>query len=125
MKLVTAIIRQDKLDAVQAALQMRQLSLFSQSEVFDDVGGLAATGMYRGTKFQIRPPKLRIEIAVKDELVETAVEAILHSAYTAASAQIGEIKVIVTPSDACVLSVLTRESAQPDDTEEVRLAYRG
>lgn len=126
MKLIVAIIRPEKLEPVQAALKMWEVCLISISQVLSEGGEPGCKGMYRGTEFQVRPSKLRLEIAVKDQLVETAVEAIVRSACTANSAQTGEIKVIVIPLDGCVLSGSTDEDSQLlNDVREAPFARRG
>jgi nitrogen regulatory protein P-II 2 len=126
MRLIVAIIRPDKLEAVRAALKMWEVCLFSISEVLGDEGESGSAGMYRGTKFHVKQSRLRLEIAVKDHFVEQAVEAIVRSGYDAAAARVGEIKVIVMPLDATVLSALTVEDSRLlNDTRESHFAHRG
>jgi nitrogen regulatory protein PII len=113
MKLVIAIIRPENLAAVQAALKTREVRFLSVSEVFGDGDEPGWTGMYRGTAFRIRRPRLRLEVAVKDQVAQAAVEAIVRTAYPADAAQTGEVKVVVIPLDMCVLSVAQDEDAHP------------
>ena len=76
MKLIIAIIRPENLEVVQAALHERKACLISVSQVLGDGREPGRTGIYRGTEFRVRRPKLRLEIAADDRGVEAAVEAI-------------------------------------------------
>jgi nitrogen regulatory protein PII len=125
MKLVVAVIRPEKLEAVQAALKAHGLAVFSTSQVLGDVSEPANRMMFRGTAFQQQRPKCRLEIAVKDEAVDTAVEAVVQSAYTADSVQAGEVKLIVMPLDGCVLSVATDDESPHARLARELLARRG
>ena len=83
MKLIVAIIRPEKLEAVQAALNERDVYLMTVSDVRGCGRQRGYTEVYRGTEFQVRLlPKLKLEIAVNDAFVEATVEAIVHAART-------------------------------------------
>ena len=59
--------------------------------------------MYRGSEFDVRLlPKLKLEIAINDAFVEATVEAIVHSARTPETGQIGDGKIFVLPLDDCI-----------------------
>jgi nitrogen regulatory protein P-II 2 len=90
MKLIIAIIRPEKLAAVQAALTELKACLISVSQVLGGGREPGRTGMYRGVEFRVQPPKLRLEIAADDWLVEGAVEAIMRAESTGHSGQIGD-----------------------------------
>ena len=80
MKLIVAIIRPERLEAVQAALNQREVFLMTVSDVRGCGRQRGYTEVYRGTEMQIRLlPKLKLEIAVNDADVEAAVEAIVHA----------------------------------------------
>lgn len=103
MKLIVAIIMPEKLEAVQAALNERDLYLMTVS----DVGGYGRyrffTEVYRGSEFQVRMQRrLKLEIAVHDALLEEAIEAIVHAARTGDIGQMGDGKIFVLPLDDCV-----------------------
>ena len=83
MKLIVAIIRPEKLEAVQAALNERDVYLMTVSDVRGCGRQRGYTEVYRGTEFQVRLlPKLKLEIAVNDAFVEATIEAIVHAART-------------------------------------------
>ena len=103
MKLVVAIIRPEKLDAVQRALAERDVYLMTVTDVRGCGRQRGYTEVYRGTEFQVRLlPKLKLEIAVNDAFVEATVEAIVHAARTPETGQIGDGKIFVLPMDDCV-----------------------
>ena len=77
MKLIVAIIRPEKLEAVQAALNERDVYLMTVTDVRGCGRQRGYTEVYRGSEFQVRLlPKLKLEIAVNDAFVEATVEAI-------------------------------------------------
>jgi len=99
MKLITAIIQPDKLDAVREALIKREIYRISVSRCTGR-GRAEETDIYRGQ--EVAPdliPKVRIEIACNEEFVEPAIEAILESAR---SGNIGDGKIFVTPLERCI-----------------------
>jgi nitrogen regulatory protein P-II 1 len=103
MKLIVAIIRPERLEAVQAALNQREVFLMTVSDVRGCGRQRGYTEVYRGTEMQIRLlPKLKLEIAVNDVFVEATVEAIVHAARTPETGQIGDGKIFVLPMDDCV-----------------------
>jgi len=103
MKMIVAIIRPDKLEAVQAALNERDVYLMTVSDVRGCGRQRGYTEVYRGTEFQVRLlPKLKLEIAVNEAFVEATVEAIVHAARTAETGQIGDGKIFVLPLDDCI-----------------------
>ena len=83
MKLIVAIIRPERLEAVQSALNERDVYLMTVSDVRGCGRQRGYTEVYRGTEFQVRLlPKLKLEIAVNDAFVEATIEAIVHAART-------------------------------------------
>src|SRR5438128_12165530 len=103
MKLIVAIIRPEKLEDVQAALNERDIYQMTVS----DVGGCGRyrfyTEVYRGSEFPVRlQQKIKLEIAVGDEQLESAIEAIVHAARMGATGQVGDGKIFVLPLDDCV-----------------------
>ena len=94
MKLVTAIIKPDKLDVVREALTEIGLVGMTISEVrgYGRQGGHSE--IYRGAEYDVVfVPKLRIDIAVSAAQTEAAVEAIRCAAH---SGRIGDGKLFVT-----------------------------
>jgi nitrogen regulatory protein P-II 2 len=103
MKMIVAMIRPEKLEAVQLALNERDIYLMTVTDVRGCGRQRGFTEVYRGTEFVVRLlPKLKIEIAVNDAFVEAAVEAIVHAARSGDTGQIGDGKIFVTPIDDAV-----------------------
>lgn len=94
MKLITAIIKPFKLDDVREALSERGIEGLTISEVKGFGRQKGHTELYRGAEYQVDfLPKIKMEVAVSDDIAESAVEAIIKSAYTGS---IGDGKVFVT-----------------------------
>jgi nitrogen regulatory protein P-II 1 len=103
MKMIVAIIRPEQLEAVQKALNSRDVYLMTVSDVRGCGRQRGYTEVYRGSEFVVRLlPKIKLEIAVNDAFVEAAVEAIVHSARSGETGQIGDGKIFVLPLDDCV-----------------------
>jgi nitrogen regulatory protein P-II 2 len=103
MKLIVAIIRPEKLEAVQRALNERDVYLMTVSDVRGCGRQRGFTEMYRGTEFQVRLlPKLKLEIAVNDAFVEASVEAIVHASRSGDTGQVGDGKIFVLNIDDAV-----------------------
>ncbi len=93
MKLVTAVIKPFKLDDVREALTAIGIQGLTVSEVrgYGRQGG--HTEIYRGAEYAVNfLPKIRLEVAVSDEMVERVVDAIIAAARTG---QIGDGKIFV------------------------------
>jgi nitrogen regulatory protein P-II 2 len=103
MKMIVAMIRPEKLEAVQLALNERDVYLMTVTDVRGCGRQRGFTEVYRGTEFVVRLlPKLKLEIAVNDAFVEAAVEAIVHAARSEDTGQIGDGKIFVLPIDDAV-----------------------
>ena len=103
MKLIVAIIRPERLEAVQAALNERDVYLMTVSDVRGCGRQRGYTEMYRSTEIQPRLlPKLKLEIAVNDAFVEAATEAIVHAARSAETGQVGDGKIFVLDLEDCI-----------------------
>lgn len=104
MKLITAVIRETLLDSVRESLIEADIRRITVSKVSGH-GRQTRTEIYRGRK--VVPnliAKMRIEIALNDEFVETAIQAIIKGAKTASSDEdgVGDGKIFVTPLEECV-----------------------
>jgi len=94
MKLITAIIKPFKSDDVRESLQELGINGMTMTEVKGFGRQKGHTELYRGAEYVIDfLPKAKIEIAVSDEVVEQAIEAICRAANTG---QIGDGKIFVT-----------------------------
>ena len=93
MKLVMAIIKPFKLDAVREALTELGIQGLTVSEAKGFGRQKGQTEIYRGAEYVIDfVPKVRLDLVVDDELVDSVVEAIQQSAH---SNKIGDGKIFV------------------------------
>lgn len=93
MKLVMAIIKPFKLDAVREALTELGIQGLTVSEAKGFGRQKGQTEIYRGAEYVIDfVPKVRLDLVVDDELVDSVVEAIQQSAH---SDKIGDGKIFV------------------------------
>jgi len=107
MKLVTAIIKPFKLDDVRAALSEIGISGMTVTEVKGFGRQRGHTELYRGAEYVVDfVPKTRIEVAVRDDLAERVVEAIVGAAKTG---KVGDGKIFVTNIER-VLRIRTGEA---------------
>lgn len=107
MKLIIAIIRSNKLDQVRESLINAEIERITVSRASGHGRHAANPEMYRGVL--VVPgltPKIRIEIAVNDEFVETTVDAILKAARTsdngASDGVLGDGKIFILPMEECI-----------------------
>jgi len=100
MKLVVAIIKPFLLDEVKQALKAADVQGMTVTEAQGFGRQRGHTEVYRGAEYVIDfVPKLRLEVAVSDEQVDTVVEAVVDAARTGV---IGDGKVWVVPLDSVV-----------------------
>jgi len=93
MKLILAIIKPFKLDEVREALTPLGVQGLTVSEVKGFGRQKGQTEIYRGAEYQVNfLPKVKIEVAVKDDIADRVVETICHIARTD---KIGDGKVFV------------------------------
>jgi nitrogen regulatory protein P-II 2 len=93
MKLVTAIIKPFKLDEVRGALTKLGINGMTVTEVKGFGRQKGHTEIYRGAEYTVNLlPKVKIEVAVGDDLVERVVETIQKAANTG---RIGDGKIFV------------------------------
>ncbi|CAI8371519.1 MAG: Nitrogen regulatory protein P-II [Porticoccaceae bacterium UBA1117] len=97
MKLVTAVIKPFKLDEVREALGEIGVSGVTVTEVKGFGRQKGHTELYRGAEYVVDfLPKVKVEIALTDEMVESAVEAISKAA---ATGKIGDGKIFISQLD--------------------------
>ncbi len=95
MKFVTAIIKPFKLEDVKSALAEVGVEGMTVTEVKGFGRQKGHTEIYRGSEYPVDfLPKVKIEIAIADELVAKAIDAIVNAAKTG---KIGDGKVFVVP----------------------------
>ena len=94
MKLITAIIKPFKLDDVREALSEIGVSGVTATEVKGFGRQKGHTELYRGAEYVVDfLPKVKLEIAVTENIVDQAVETITKAANTG---KIGDGKIFVT-----------------------------
>jgi len=95
MKKIEAIIKPFKLDDVREALSDIGVTGLTVSEVKGFGRQKGHTELYRGAEYVVDfLPKIKMEIILADEQVETCVEAIIKAAHTG---RIGDGKIFVSP----------------------------
>lgn len=103
MKLVTAIIQPDKLEAVRQSLIDAEISRLTVSRCTGHGQEMSGEGdLYRGQA--VVPDllaKVRLDVACNDEFVEVAVAAIVRAARSG-TGEIGDGKIFITPLEECI-----------------------
>ncbi len=95
MKLLTAIIKPFKMDDVRAALSDIGVQGMTVTEVKGFGRQRGHTELYRGAEYVVDfLPKLKLEVAVADDQVDTTIDAIIQAANTG---KIGDGKIFVSP----------------------------
>ena len=109
MKLVTAVIKPFKLDDVRAALSQIGVQGITVNEVKGFGRQKGHTELYRGAEYVVDfLPKVKLEIAVADGDVESAIEAITS---TANSGKIGDGKIFISDLEQ-VIRIRTGETGE-------------
>jgi nitrogen regulatory protein P-II 2 len=94
MKLITAVVKPFRLDDVRNALAEVGVQGMTVTEVKGFGRQRGHTELYRGAEYVVDfLPKVKVEVAVSDELVHRAIEAIIESAKTG---KVGDGKIFVT-----------------------------
>jgi nitrogen regulatory protein P-II 1 len=110
MKKLEAIIRPHLLDAVKSGLQEIGVVGMTVSEVKGFGRQKGHTETYRGSEYQVDfLPKVKIEIALQEELLDRAIEVILSTARTG---KFGDGKILVSPLEQVVRIRTGEEGAQ-------------
>jgi len=102
MKMITAIVREEKLDQVREALIEAEITRITVSRVSGH-GRQMQANIYRGKK--VVPnlvPKVRLTIAVNDSFVKPTCDAIISVARTETEGAIGDGKIFITPLEECI-----------------------
>jgi nitrogen regulatory protein P-II 1 len=109
MKKVEGIIRPHLLEAVKTALQEAGIVGMTVTEVKGFGRQKGQSEVYRGTEYKVEfLPKLKVEVAVEDALVDPVVAAFLSSAKTG---KFGDGKVFVSTLDD-VVRIRTEEHGE-------------
>ncbi|QWF70439.1 P-II family nitrogen regulator [Methylomonas paludis] len=109
MKLITAIIKPFKLDDVREALSEIGVSGVTATEVKGFGRQKGHTELYRGAEYVVDfLPKVKLEIAVVDTILDQAVETIVKAANTG---KIGDGKIFVSTLEQ-VIRIRTGETGE-------------
>jgi nitrogen regulatory protein P-II 2 len=109
MKMVSAIIKPFKLDDVREALSEIGVQGITVTEVKGFGRQKGHTELYRGAEYVVDfLPKVKIEAAVSDAMLDSVVEAITKTAQTG---KIGDGKIFVTPLEE-VIRIRTSETGE-------------
>ena len=109
MKMITAIIKPFKLDDVREALSDIGIKGLTVSEVKGFGRQKGHTELYRGAEYVVDfLPKIKMEIGVSEDRVESVVEAIIKTANTG---KIGDGKIFVTSVEQ-VIRIRTGETGK-------------
>jgi nitrogen regulatory protein P-II 1 len=100
MKKIEAIIKPFKLDEVKEALQEVGIQGLSVTEAKGFGRQKGHTELYRGAEYVVDfLPKVKIEVVLADEQVDSAVEAIINAAKTG---KIGDGKIFILPVEQAI-----------------------
>jgi len=107
MKLITAIIKPFKLDDVREALSEIGVQGITVTEVKGFGRQKGHTELYRGAEYVVDfLPKVKLEVAVDDDMAEKVIESVRSSANTG---KIGDGKIFVSPVEQ-VIRIRTGET---------------
>ena len=110
MKLITAVIRPDRLPQVKEALFKAGVRGITISRVSGHGGQAGITEQYRGSQFIVEfHEKIELKIAVSEPFVQVTIDAVVRAARTG---NVGDGKIFVQPLDR-VVRIRTGE----EDTE--------
>ena len=100
MKMITAIIKPSRLDAALDAVTQAGASGMTVTEVRGYGRQKGKTEVYRGAEYEVKLlPKVRLEIAITDDMVGSIVEALGRAANTG---KIGDGKIFVMDLDTAI-----------------------
>jgi nitrogen regulatory protein P-II 1 len=100
MKKIEAIIRPHLLESVKDGLQTLGVQGMTISEVKGFGRQKGHTEVYRGSEYKVEfVPKLKIEVILDEEVVESAVDAIIKTARTG---KFGDGKIFVFPVEEAI-----------------------
>ena len=100
MKKIEAIIKPFKLDEVREALSDIGVSGLTVTEVKGFGRQKGHTELYRGAEYVVDfLPKVKIEVVLSDDMVDTAIEAIVGAARTD---KIGDGKIFISPVEQAI-----------------------
>ena len=100
MKLVIGIVRPERANDVLTALHRAEVRGLSITRVQGHGGELERVETYRGTTVKMSlSEKVRFEVAVSDDFVDTTIEALLEGGRTG---EVGDGKILVMPLERAI-----------------------
>ena len=100
MKMIVAVIKPSRLDAVLDAVTEAGVSGLTVTEVRGYGRQKGKTEVYRGAEYEVKLlPKVKLEIAVSNDMADGMVEAVIRAANTG---KIGDGKIFVTDLDTAI-----------------------
>src|SRR5215472_3699731 len=100
MKMIVAVIKPSRLDAVLDAVTEAGVSGLTVTEVRGYGRQKGKTEVYRGAEYEVKLlPKVKLEIAVSSDMTDRVVEALGRAANTG---KIGDGKIFVTDPDTAI-----------------------
>ena len=109
MKLISAIIKPFKLDEVREALSQIGVNGLTATEVKGFGRQKGHTELYRGAEYVVDfLPKIKLELVLPENLVDSAIEAIIKAAHTG---KIGDGKIFVSVVEQ-VIRIRTGETGE-------------
>ncbi len=103
MKLIVAIIKPDRLEAVKTALGDVDVYRLTVMDVQGFGRQRGQTEVYRGHEFTIDLlRKVQLMIAVNDEFLERTIEAVVRGGRKGEEGEIGDGKIFVLPMEDCI-----------------------
>ena len=120
MKKIEAIIRSERLQPVQDALDELGVSGLTVTEVMGCGRQKGYTEQYRGSRANISLlPKLKVESVMPDDVVDKVVDAIIAAAYTG---EVGDGRIFVSPV-AESIRIRTGERGEETVSHESRIGW--
>jgi nitrogen regulatory protein P-II 2 len=103
MKLILAIIKPEKLDAVKEALNRVEVFRLTVVDVQGFGRQMGQSEIYRGHELTVNMlRKVQLQIAVNEDFVEPTVNAIIEAARTGPEGRIGDGKIFIVPLEDAV-----------------------
>jgi nitrogen regulatory protein P-II 1 len=102
MKLIIAIIRPEKLDAVRQALNAVEVFRLTWMEVYGFGRQKGQSEMFRTHEVTVKyVRKIQLQIAVNEDFVEKTVNAIMEAGRSSPEGRVGDGKIFILPLEDC------------------------